>query len=80
MAFLKELIGFWALVAVVAAYGNTPYRPAYSPQYNPHHYQKDVKLHKLCSWNVVEFDYPNLVDDSWGKLENKCSLYNKKLK
>lgn len=73
MAYFKELIALWTLVAVAAAQ-YTPYNQAYSSQYKAPYsaqYQepyKNVELHKLCSWNVVEYDYPQLRDDKFGKL------------
>lgn len=79
MVFVKELFAIWTLVAVVAAnHQYTPYHPPYSPalhykepSYHHHNYDK-VKLHKLCSWNVVRYDENRARelyrDDSWGLL------------
>lgn len=80
MFYLKDLIKFLVLVAVVSAqyqpdqYNSPPvYKPSsyqaqqpYKP-YQPH--QPKVKLHKLCSWNVLDYkNAPDLYrDDSWGE-------------
>lgn len=71
MAYFKELIALWTLVAVVTASYYTPYNPPYSPQYKePPYQQPQVKLHKLCSWNVVKYnEYAKELfrGDTWGK-------------
>ncbi|XP_063695976.1 L-dopachrome tautomerase yellow-f2-like [Culicoides brevitarsis] len=71
MAYFKELVGILALIAVVAAgqYEYSRYEP-YSKDYGKgksHH--KDVELHKLCSWNVVEFESCKLRSDAWHPLK-----------
>lgn len=43
--------------------------PFYTPQhFYPHYENAEVKLHKLCSWNVLEWEDPVIKDMSDSKI------------
>uniref|UniRef100_A0A336MUW3 CSON004380 protein n=1 Tax=Culicoides sonorensis TaxID=179676 RepID=A0A336MUW3_CULSO len=74
--YFKEIFALCMLVVAVAGTHYNNYARNYPQKYNGPHYRepsyeqgyKNVKLHKLCSWNVVSYTYANNLDrdDSWG--------------
>uniref|UniRef100_A0A336LZ25 CSON008742 protein n=1 Tax=Culicoides sonorensis TaxID=179676 RepID=A0A336LZ25_CULSO len=67
MKLWKQLIGLCLFAVVVSGNHYDQYTPKYSEPSYQHGYKKDVKLHKLCSWNVVNYAPGYYVDrdESW---------------